>query len=89
MENLESRFTEFDDFLATLADKRDEVHEAFSAREQTLADARARRAERLADSATRVLRTVARRAAAQPDADAVATFFTSDPLPAKVRRVAA
>ncbi|WP_328341377.1 DNA repair ATPase [Streptomyces violaceus] len=88
VENLESRFTEFDDFLATLADKRDEVHEAFSAREQTLADARARRAERLADSATRVLRTVARRAAAQPDADAVATFFTSDPLPAKVRRVA-
>ncbi|WP_329052142.1 DNA repair ATPase [Streptomyces violaceus] len=88
VENLESRFTEFDDFLATLADKRDEVHEAFSARKQTLADARARRAERLADSATRVLRTVARRAAAQPDADAVATFFTSDPLPAKVRRVA-
>ncbi|MGX5213874.1 DNA repair ATPase [Streptomyces violaceus] len=88
VENLESRFAEFDDFLATLADKRDEVHEAFSARKQTLADARARRAERLADSATRVLRTVARRAAAQPDADTVATFFTSDPLPAKVRRVA-
>ena len=87
-ENLESRFAEFDDFLATLADKRDEIHEAFSARKQTLADARARRAERLADSATRVLRTVARRAAAQPDADAVATFFTSDPMPAKVRRIA-
>ncbi|MEU9571070.1 DNA repair ATPase [Streptomyces massasporeus] len=88
VENLESRFAEFDDFLATLADKRDEIHEAFAARKQTLADARARRAERLADSATRILRTVARRAAAQPDADAVTTFFTSDPLPAKVRRIA-
>lgn len=88
VENLESRFAEFDDFLATLADKREEVHEAFSARKQTLADARARRAERLADSANRVLRTVARRAAAQPDADAVTTYFTSDPMPAKVRRVA-
>ncbi|AMW14543.1 DNA repair ATPase [Streptomyces qaidamensis] len=87
-ENLESRFAEFDDFLATLADKRDEVHEAFSARKQTLADARARRAERLADSAARVLRTVVRRATALPDADAVATFFTSDPMPAKVRRIA-
>ncbi|MCX3287318.1 DNA repair ATPase [Streptomyces sp. NEAU-H22] len=87
-ENLESRFAEFDDFLATLADKRDEIHEAFSARKQTLADARAQRAERLADSATRVLRNIARRAAAQPDADAVATFFTSDPMPAKVRRIA-
>jgi hypothetical protein len=88
VENLESRFAEFDDFLTTLADKRDEIHEAFSARKQTLADARARRTERLADSAARVLRTVARRAAAQPDTDAVATFFTSDPLPAKVRRTA-
>ncbi|MFI6371222.1 DNA repair ATPase [Streptomyces sp. NPDC050546] len=88
LENLESRFAEFDDFLATLADKRDEVHEAFSARKQTLADARARRAERLADSAARVLRTVARRAATQPDADAVTTYFTSDPMPAKVRGIA-
>ncbi|MFJ4815994.1 DNA repair ATPase [Streptomyces sp. NPDC088801] len=88
VENLESRFAEFDDFLTTLADKRDEIHEAFSARRQTLADARARRAERLADSAARVLRTVARRAAAQSDADAVATYFTSDPMPAKVRRTA-
>lgn len=89
VENLESRFAEFDDFLGELADKRDEVHEAFSARKQTLADARARRAERLADSATRVLQTVTRRAGTLPDADAIATYFTSDPMPVKVRRIAA
>ncbi|GAB2945115.1 DNA repair ATPase [Streptomyces heilongjiangensis] len=89
VENLESRFAEFDDFLGQLADKRDEVHEAFSARKQTLADARARRAERLADSATRVLQTVTRRAGTLPDADAIATYFTSDPMPVKVRRIAA
>ncbi|MEV5312438.1 DNA repair ATPase [Streptomyces sp. NPDC052610] len=88
VENLESRFAEFDDFLAELADKRDEIHETFSARKQTLADARARRAERLADSAARVLATVARRASALADADTVAAYFTSDPMPAKVRRVA-
>ncbi|CAL9660991.1 hypothetical protein SUDANB105_07010 [Streptomyces sp. enrichment culture] len=87
VENLESRFAEFDDFLAELADKRDEVHEAFSARKQTLADARARRAERLADSATRVLRTITRRAATLADADAVTTYFTSDAMPVKVRRI--
>ncbi|MFG2523504.1 DNA repair ATPase [Streptomyces sp. NPDC048527] len=88
LENLESRFAEFDDFLGDLADKRDEVHEAFTARKQTLADARSRRAERLADSATRVLQTVTRRAATLPDTDAVATYFTSDPMPTKVRRLA-
>lgn len=87
MENLEARFTEFADFLSELADKRDEIHEAFSARRQTLADARARRAERLADSATRVLRTVTRRAAALADTDEIVTYFTSDPMPAKVRRL--
>ncbi|MFJ4277553.1 DNA repair ATPase [Streptomyces massasporeus] len=88
VEDLETRFADFDDFLATLADQREEIHEAFSVRKQTLADARARRAERLVDSAARILRTVVRRAAAQPDADAVATFLTSDPMPAKVRRIA-
>ncbi|WP_331733438.1 DNA repair ATPase (plasmid) [Streptomyces sp. NBC_00080] len=88
LENLESRFAEFDDFLVDLADKRDEVHETLSARKQTLADARSRRAERLADSAARVLRTVTRRAATLADTDAVTTYFTSDPMVAKVRRVA-
>ncbi|MFE0824706.1 DNA repair ATPase [Streptomyces sp. NPDC058847] len=88
VENLESRFAESDDFLAELADKRDEVHEALSARKQTLADARARRAERLAESADRVLTTIVRRASALADADAVTTYFTSDPMPAKVRRTA-
>jgi hypothetical protein len=88
VEDLESRFAESDDFLTELADKRDEVHEALSARKQTLADARARRAERLAESAGRVLDTVVRRASALADADAVTTYFTSDPMPAKVRRTA-
>lgn len=91
VENLEARFAEAadaDEILLRLAERREEIHEALSARKQSLADARARRAERLADSAGRVLATVARRAAALPDADAVTTFFASDPLPAKVRRLA-
>ncbi|MER7684011.1 DNA repair ATPase [Streptomyces sp. NPDC097610] len=88
VENLEARFPEFDDFLGELADKRTEVYEAFAARKQTLADARARRAEQLVASAYRVLETVARRAAALADADAVSTYFASDPMVAKVRRTA-
>ena len=88
MENLESRFAELDDFLGELADRCDEVHEAFTARKQTLADARAARAERLAGSADRVLGTITRRAATLTDAEAVTTYFTSDPMPAKVRRTA-
>ncbi|WDG30204.1 DNA repair ATPase [Streptomyces sp. CA-278952] len=87
-ENLESRFAEFDDFLAELAERRTEVYEAFSARKQTLQDERARRAERLAGSAGRVLETIARRLASLEDLDAVHTYFASDPMVAKVRRTA-
>ncbi|MFI9601650.1 DNA repair ATPase [Streptomyces sp. NPDC052043] len=88
LENLESRFAEFDDFLGELADKRTEIYEAFSGRRQGLLDARARRAEQLAASASRVLETIARRAATLADTDAVSTFFASDPLVAKTRRTA-
>ncbi|MFJ4691071.1 DNA repair ATPase [Streptomyces sp. NPDC088766] len=94
VENLEARFAESagfdgpDDFLGELADRREEIHEAFAVRKQNLADARARRAERLADSADRVLETVTRRARALADEDAVAAYFGSDPMPAKVRRIA-
>ncbi|WP_043667444.1 DNA repair ATPase [Streptomyces xylophagus] len=86
LENLEARFTDFDDFLAELTGKRAEIYETFSARKQTLADERACRAEQLAASATRVLETVGRRAATLADADAVSTYFASDPMVTKIRR---
>ncbi|MET7487611.1 DNA repair ATPase [Streptomyces sp. NPDC005538] len=88
LENLEARFTDFDDFLDRLTGRRTEIYETFSARKQTLADERARRAEQLAASATRVLETVARRAATLADADAVSTYFASDPMVTKIRRSA-
>ncbi|MER6567416.1 DNA repair ATPase [Streptomyces sp. NPDC001093] len=88
LEDLDGRFAEFDDFLTELADRRTELYETFAARKQSLADARARRAEQLALSAGRMLESVARRAATLPDADAVTTYFASDPLVAKVRRTA-
>ncbi|WP_405880176.1 MULTISPECIES: DNA repair ATPase [unclassified Streptomyces] len=89
LENLEARFTDFDDFLAALTGKRTEIYETFAARRQTLADERARRAEQLAASATRVLETVGRRAATLADADAVSTYFASDPMVTKIHRTVA
>ncbi|OKK04637.1 DNA repair ATPase [Streptomyces sp. CB03234] len=86
LDNLESRFADHDGFLTEIADKRAEVQDAFAGRKQTLQDARARRAERLAASAGRVLETIARRAAGLDSADEVTTYFTSDPMVAKVRR---
>ncbi|MCX5274921.1 DNA repair ATPase [Streptomyces virginiae] len=88
LENLESRFAEHDGFLAEITEKRTEIHDAFSSRQQTLRDARARRAEALSESARRVLETVTRRASGLENLDEINTYFASDPMAAKVRRTA-
>nr|BFE87016.1 hypothetical protein GCM10020093_096170 [Planobispora longispora] len=88
LETLESRFAEFDDFLARLASKREDVYEAFSSRRQALLDDRARRADRLASSAARILASVRRRLASLGSLDEVNTYFAADPMVAKLRSVA-
>ncbi|WP_026928491.1 DNA repair ATPase [Glycomyces tenuis] len=89
VENLETRFADFDDFLAQLADKRTDVYEAFSSRKQNLLDEAARRAERLAASADRILEAVARRSASLSSLDEVNTYFATDPMIERLRRVVA
>ncbi|XVV03516.1 DNA repair ATPase [Actinosynnema sp. CA-248983] len=89
LENLESRFGEFDDFLAQLGAKRTDVYEAFSSRKQALLDERSRRADRLVDSAERILAGVGRRVAGLGSLDEVNTYFASDPMVAKVRSISA
>jgi hypothetical protein len=88
LENLESRFSEFDDFLAELTAKRTDVYEAFSSRKQALVDEQARRADRLVESADRILTSINRRAATLSTVDDINTYFASDPMVAKVRSVA-
>ncbi|TDV46841.1 DNA repair ATPase [Actinophytocola oryzae] len=88
LENLESRFSEFDDFLVELTAKRTDVYEAFSSRKQALVDEQARRADRLVDSASRILTSITRRVATLSTVDDINTYFASDPMVAKVRSVA-
>ncbi|GII29335.1 hypothetical protein Pmi06nite_27770 [Planotetraspora mira] len=87
LEGLESRFGEFDDLVARLEDKREDVYEAFSSRKQALLDERARRADRLAASADRILSSLGRRVASLGSLDEVNTYFASDPMVAKLRAV--
>ncbi|WP_238015145.1 DNA repair ATPase [Dactylosporangium sp. AC04546] len=88
LENLESRFGEFDDFLAQLGDKRTDIYEAFSSRKQALLDERSRRADRLVESAARILGSIERRVATMTSPDDVNTYFAADPMVAKLRGVA-
>ncbi|WP_436523098.1 DNA repair ATPase [Actinoplanes sp. HUAS TT8] len=88
VETLETRFGDVDDFGERLAAKRTEVYEAIAGRRQALLDERARRADRLAESARRILDAVHRRITTLGDPDEVNTYFATDPMVAKVRTVA-
>ncbi|WP_197016742.1 DNA repair ATPase [Actinomadura viridis] len=87
IENLEARFADHAGFLERLEAKRADVYEAFSTRRQALLDERARRADRLAASAGRLLAGVRRRAAALTSLDEVNTYFGTDPMVARLRSV--
>ncbi|WP_059013310.1 DNA repair ATPase [Streptomyces specialis] len=87
-ENLTARFGAFDDFLDRLTRQREEIYETFAARKQAQLDERARHAQRLVESADRVLATITRRATALDSLDEVNAYFAADPLVARVRATA-
>lgn len=87
LEELEARFSEFDEFLGDLASKREEVYEAFSARKQTLLDERQRRVGNLIKAADRILEGVARRARGFKDEDELNAYFASDNMVSKLRQI--
>ncbi|MFC9972072.1 DNA repair ATPase [Spirillospora sp. NPDC127200] len=89
VESLESRFADYEDYLADLESKRADVYEAFAARKQALLDERERRAQRLTDSADRILSGARRRAAELATLEEVNTFFAADAMTGRLRAVAA
>jgi ATPase involved in DNA repair/ATPase family associated with various cellular activities (AAA) len=87
LEELEGRFSEFDEFLADLADKREEVYDAFGAKKQQLLDERQRRVMNISNAAERILEGVARRGRATKSADELNAYFASDGMVMKVRQL--
>ncbi|MFT5430414.1 MAG: hypothetical protein ACI9OJ_001088 [Myxococcota bacterium] len=88
LEELEGRFTEFDQFLEQLATKREEVYEAFGSKKQQLLDARQRRAQSAVQAAERVLSGIGRRAKTFSEVDDLNAYFASDAMVMKVRELA-
>jgi len=88
LEDLETRFAEFDDELDAIASKRDEVYEVFQTRKQALLDDRQRQGQRLNEAADRILSGVARRIERFDSHDEMNAWFVADPMVAKVRSLA-
>jgi len=88
LEDLEARFSEFDQFLEQLGTKREEVYEAFGSKKQMLSDQRQRRAQNMMRASERILTGIARRAATFQQADDMNAYFASDAMVMKVRDLA-
>ena len=80
LEELESKFSEFDQFLDDIVNKREELHSAFESRKQSLLEDQQRRAQNLFSAAERILKGVARRAGKFSEPDELNTYFASDPM---------
>lgn len=88
LEELESIFSENDVFLDQIYTKRDELHETFELRKQTLLDQRQRKAQSLQTAAARILKSIEKRSLKFIENDELNTYFSSDPIVLKVTDLA-
>ncbi len=89
LEELESQFSEHEQFLADILDKREEIHDTFAAHKQQLIDAQQARAQTLSDAVDRMLGNIEKRAQRFSDIDELNTYMASDALVLKVHDIVA
>jgi hypothetical protein len=87
LEELESQFSDFDQFLSDIMDKREEIYESFESHKQQLLDERQRKAQNITDAAGRILSSIEKRSLKFTKADELNTYFASDALVQKTREM--
>lgn len=85
LEEFESKFSDFDEFLNDIIAKREEVYETFESRKQSLMDERQRRIHNLSNAATRLLDGIEKRTQKMQSQDEINTYFAADAMVNKVR----
>lgn len=87
LEELESQFVDFDQFLTDIMDKREEIYESFEAHKQQLMDERQRKAQSVVDAAERILSSIEKRSLKFTEPDELNTYFAADALVIKTREL--
>lgn len=87
VEELESRFADFDEFILVIADKRNEVVKAFDARKAQLVEQINRRTSSLEQIGLRVLKNVENKAQSFKTKEEVHAFYSADLMVDKVRKL--
>jgi len=84
LEELESQFSDYDQFLNDIMSKREEIYQSFEKHKQQLLDTMQRKAQTLNDAAQRMLLNIERRCQRFTEADQLNTYFASDALVLKI-----
>lgn len=87
LENLESQFSDYDEFYNEILAKRDEIYDNFEQHKQQLMDAQQRRCLNLMTAAERIIAGVNRRSQAFNDQDKLNSYFAADPMVSKLREL--
>ncbi len=85
IEEIEGKFSEFDDFITQVSEKREEIYNAFETRKLQLVEQRNKRASALYKSAERVLSGIKNRVAQFDELTQINGYFASDLMIEKVR----
>lgn len=87
IEELEGRFSEFDEFVEQLTEKREEIYAAFETRKLSIVESHNKRANSLAKSADRILTGIRSRADQLKTINEINGYFASDLMIDKVRDI--
>ena len=89
LEEIEGKFSDFDEYIDKISQKREEVYNAFESKKVNLLEGRNRRSNALLSSATRILKAIKNRILKFSEVNEVNGYFASDLMIEKVRDIIA
>ena len=87
LEELEGKFSEFDDYVDKIGQKREELYNAFESQKLSLIETRNKRATTLQQSADRILKAVKSRLNRMTEVTEINGYYASDLMIEKVRKI--
>jgi ATPase involved in DNA repair/AAA domain (dynein-related subfamily) len=87
LEELESRFSDFDEFLADIVQQREQLFEVFQSRKQVLLDERQRRVQTIVAAIDRLFAGIERRLQTFDEPDALNSYLAADAMVRKLRQM--
>ncbi|NQY05424.1 MAG: DNA repair ATPase [Flavobacteriaceae bacterium] len=87
LEELEGKFADFDEYIAQIMEKREEVYSAFETRKNTLVEAKNKKALALLNASERILKSIGKKAETFNSADEINGYFASDLMVNKLHSI--